>query len=577
MAHRLKRAWISRTAVAAAVVASSFVVVGVAQAAIAGAPPETTTSRPALTSATILSTSLNTVELCFSQPVTSTTYTGKVQLGGYRSGNILVASAVGPESASPNCIQAAFPSTSASVTAPDLTQYTVATVLANANNPLGDSATLNGSTTHNGTSSAAGGLTIAPDLSGVVVNTAGNSIQYTEDQAIGAFGAGNFTFTDVNGNVCTAARNAVANGNVVTVSFNGDTCTGGLIPVGSETVSSAVQAGQTQNAVTAANDITAGNTADTVAVPNAANGGKTTRPDLTSATLQPGLGAIDFTFDSNVTLTTLGLTGGNFFADLSTGDAVQGTSATLLAVSLPGTATVRVVFPNLTAYDEYVVKGSVTAGAVLGVGITNGVNLGLNVPGSAPAGDNAGAFARGFTTGPDAYAAVFNRTSGVASVSLDQRARTSIPGNISLLGANGDLLATATSANVNPVPVSAGPETIQVTFPTTVSALGANIAIENSSTTSPTPAGAAFASGFNTSQGNVDQILAPTTTSAVLKASQAAARAKPLSRKVIARREARLHRASGARLAKLRSAYLRAHKAHKSHKSHKSHKKHHRA
>jgi len=589
MAHRLKRAWISRTAVAAAVVASSFVVVGVAQAAIAGAPPETTTSRPALTSATVLSGTA--VDFCFNQSVASSTLTGgNFLVGGYRAERAVPATSAALEQGSSantpafNCVRATFPATVG-----DIDQYTVGTVLGSAvtspngnSNTFGDSSALTGSDTHNGTT----GLTIAPDLSGVLVDTTSNTIQYTEDQAVGNVITGaDFSFTDGGGNTCTALPAAAsASGNVVTVSFAGNTC--GPVPVGApvgtlgafEPVSNAVRASQKQGAILAAADPTISNTDDTVAVPNAPNGGQTARPDLISAVLEPNGGAIDFTFDSNVTvplppLATGVLGVGGFRADLSTGDEIPGQSATLIAVSTTST-TIRVTFPNLTSYDEYVVKGSVMPGAVLGAGVAP-ATVGLNTPGSAPAGDNAGAFARGFTTGADAFSAVLNRTTGVASILLDQRAFASRnPGNIMLLDSNGNPIIGATGAGVSLPTQGAGPQIVTVQFAPSQIATAANIAIENNNASVPTLAGSAFetgvsASGVGTNQPNVDQILAPTTTSALLKASQAAAKAKPVSGKVVARTNARLRSASRARLAKLRSEHQRSHKHHKSHKKHR--------
>lgn len=580
MAHRLKCARISRTAVAAAVVASSFVVVGVAQAAIAGAPPETTTSRPALTSATILSGT--TVDFCFNQSVASSTLTGgKFLVGGYRAGRAVPATTAALEQASSanapafNCVRATFPAAVG-----DINQYTIGTVLGNAvtspngnMNTFGDSTALTGSDTHNGTT----GLTIAPDLAGVLVDATANTIQYTEDQAVGTavIMGGKFSFTDGGGNTCPAGpASASASGNVVTVNFTGNKCG----PLGTfEPVSNAVRATQAQGAVTAAADPTASNTDDTVVVPNAPNGGKTARPDLVSAALVPNGGAIDFTFDSNVTVPIPPLVGGalgagGFFADLSTGDKIPGQSATIIAVSTTST-TVRVVFPNLTSYDEYLVKGSVGSGAVLGAGVAPAA-IGFNTPGSAMAGDNAGAFARGFTTGPDAFSAVLNRTTGVASILLDQRAHaSSVPANIMLLDSNGNPIVSATGAGISFPSQGAGPQMVTVQFAPAQIASAANIAIENSASP-PTVVGSAFqtfvsASGVGTDQPNVDQILAPTTTAALLKASQAAANAKPVSGKVIARTNARLRSASRARLAKLRSEHQRTHKHHKSHKQHR--------
>src|SRR5437588_1588033 len=66
MASRLKRAWVPRAAVAAAVFALPLLVAaGPAQAAIAGANPEKTSNRPDLTSVSISSAGSPFVDFCF--------------------------------------------------------------------------------------------------------------------------------------------------------------------------------------------------------------------------------------------------------------------------------------------------------------------------------------------------------------------------------------------------------------------------------------------------------------------------------------------------------------------------------
>ena len=87
---------------------------------------------------------------------------------------------------------------------------------------------------------------------------------------------------------------------------------------------------------------------------------------------------------------------------------------------------------------------------------------GLSLPGSAPIGDNAGAFARGFTTGPDVFGIVINKNTGQISVNLDARViNVALPGAglIRVMdGAGNPILGTYT-AKFN---ASAGPGPTQV-------------------------------------------------------------------------------------------------------------------
>ena len=71
MADRLKRASLVRLVVVTAVLAFPLLAVGTAQAAIAGANPESTTNRPDLVSATALNS--NSVDFCFDKQLNNST------------------------------------------------------------------------------------------------------------------------------------------------------------------------------------------------------------------------------------------------------------------------------------------------------------------------------------------------------------------------------------------------------------------------------------------------------------------------------------------------------------------------
>ena len=93
--------------------------------------------------------------------------------------------------------------------------------------------------------------------------------------------------------------------------------------------------------------------------------------------------------------------------------------------------------------DEYIVWGDVTSGVVqTGAGNTN-LDQGV------PAGGNSGAFANGFTTGPDAFSTAFSPSTNTVNVVLDQRWFASTVANMRLLDDTGNqVAATATSAAI---------------------------------------------------------------------------------------------------------------------------------
>jgi len=180
---------------------------------------------------------------------------------------------------------------------------------------------------------------------------------------------------------------------------------------------------------------------------------------LTGATLESNGQAIDFTFDKNVGVTTPG----DFQADLSTGLVVPATSATVIAATGTST-TIRAVFQigslSMSEFDEYVVWGSVTAGAVTEASPPNLPNL----PDAKPAGGNAGAFARGFTSGPDVFAATDSKSTGVVTIAVDQRVFAAVGTGFFAVDDTGFPVAGSTAGSVGIPTQAAGPELITVAF-----------------------------------------------------------------------------------------------------------------
>jgi hypothetical protein len=496
---------LARLTVAFAGLALPLFAVGSAQAAIAGANPESTSNRPDLISATALNAT--NVDFCFDKQLNNTGFPGNAGsflLGGYRAARTVAAGSSAIEqtvNTTGKCVRATYPTTIG-----DIGQYTYGQVVAGAvqttaavvNNftdstPLTVPASLN--PTHNGTS----GFTVTPDLVGVLVDPTTNTITYTEDQAVAtapAPVAANFTFTRSGGTQCTGTGTPVVNGNLVTVLFG---------PVATCPVSDAVRAGQKPGALFAAADPTIPSTADNAIVPASSTSsgtGVTAIPDLVSTTLESNGQAMDFVFDKTVGVTAAGQTA--FLAILSNGVQVPSTSASVIATSTTST-TVRVVFGSMSLYNEYIVKGAVNAGAVTESSPPNNPN----VFDARPAGDNAGAFARGFTTGADVFNAVINKTTGVVTVGIDQRIFGSNPGVINLLDSTGNAVATAAAGSVTFPTQAAGPEQITIQFSPGQTTTATNLAL--------TAYGALVTA---IGEPSIPQILAATSTSSILHSAK---------------------------------------------------------
>jgi hypothetical protein len=483
MARRLKRAWLARATVVAAVCALPLISVGSAQAAIAGANP-TVTANPNLVSATVTSVIPAKVRICFDKPIADTSGVfdasnfNKVELTGYRSANKVLATGVSWDGAltggNPDCITANFNVSGSG----DINQFTAVTVLgeqgnggfanytnivvasSNGRDNISDSVPLTGSATHNGTA----GNTTAPDLVGVTTpDGAKSQITYVFNKAVlgpfmGTPDPIQFFYENGGGQVCTGDGSTTptvtnsATGFTVTVTFpsvcvdqNGHAVT----------VLDAIRAGTFQDfgAAVALSDNNAPNPLETVIVPNQT--GQTSLPDLTGAKMFTDFNTVSYTFNQPIAANSI--RPADFTVFNSDGSWLVGCSA-----NIGGSNTVNVLFSQpdgdpcsandtqgeagprtLKNQAEYAVLAAVDGIAVEGSqnntvdqfnscqnptgghpgcrdNTLNSIEY-TDSPGSTPIGDNAGAFARGFTTGPDAFATTINQVNGVVTLTFDQR------------------------------------------------------------------------------------------------------------------------------------------------------------
>lgn len=503
--------------------------VGVAQASVGGATPATTTNRPDLRSVTVLSgLNADRVEFCFDKALSNNFNAANFALGGYRWDTILTGAGTAVLAANANCVDVPFGNGSQ-----DLASYTFGTVKAGAVTAnvsggainLPDSTANVSSTSHNGTT----GHTTAPDLQGVTVGApAGqNEIIYTFDEPVNATIAGNFGYVDSSGVQHRGqAVTGIDGAGDVRVSF-----TGGGNPA---TVSGAQDAFVTRNAVNSNGAVGSAtpapvsiNPIESVIVPGAS--GITAAPTLSGAT-EVGNNQIAYTFNQQIAIGA-GVPAGQFRAVASNGDEIGAANVTVESDGRTVLATFGGSFNN---YNEEIVVASVDAGAVRNPNVNA-----TNPPSGVPVGDNAGAFAAGFTNGPDATRAAFNGTSGQVLVQFDQRvdpARVAAT-QFRLLDSGGnDVTPAGAGASVQ---TTAFQSQVTVSFnnPALVGAVATNggsleiIGNQTSGGTNPyapfvgNPAPAVFTygdphnigmSGFNAA-GNVQQILAGTVTGASLQ------------------------------------------------------------
>jgi len=665
MSYPFRRAS-ARLAVGLVAAAVPLVGASVAQAAMAGANPLTTTSRPDLRSVTL--TGASSAQFCFDKAVTSVPNVGGFTLGGYRADAFLKST---DAVASGSCVNATFPA-SVSSDVNDIEQHSFGQVAEGAVRAAGnlgnrgDSTALSGSVSHNGTR----GLTTAPDLTGVSVVTSGTQqIAFTYDQNVNPnaiVGSAGFHFETANGTDIASDTASVSTTDPKTVIAQ--------FPVGggNPLVTDGVRAYSVAGAVQAQTiDHTLG-TYDSQALPGS-SGITTGGPTLVSAAYsrQPGnntsttlnvlglpvgktLGAVlgtgfggtgvncgttgtnscvvvDYTFNEGVNLplangitqTILTSVVNNYYAYLSDGSfvhpaAVYEPSGTTTisgtgvnagnTLGIGGSTTVRAIFPVANRFDEYLVKAAVTgpttplggtppvcaiAGGVGGllpsligscaatsststnpgtVGPTLTTTTGAvnapgtaanlvrrtvaanstfrpNVPGSAPIGGNAGAFASGFSTAPDAFRVTFDTQTNTASVLFDQRVflggttasaagLTSSPSNYVLLDGNGNAISAATSISGCPPSTPTCSEknlatgstnpaayTVYLSFPSPAVQVGNGKALEirgsdgSLSSTFAAVGGSVFATGTTvgnptSGSGNVQQIVSPASVAA---------------------------------------------------------------
>jgi hypothetical protein len=375
--------------------------------------------------------------------------------------------------------------------------------------------------THNGTAQ----FTVFPDLVSVVPDATTNTIVYVFDQAVAtAPVAGRFIFTRSGGTECSGAAAPIISGNQVIVPFAPGPCP----------VSDAVRAGTEPMAVTAAADPGAPGTSppDQVIVPN--TNGTTARPDLISSSIAPGNAALDFVIDKNVGV----LTATNFIAILSTGQEVFSTSAVVVAVSTTQT-TIRATFPFFSQWSEYIVRAGIDDDAVQE---SSAPNL-TNVDDSTSAGDNAGAFARGFTTGADVFAAVVSLGTGLVTATVDQRIFNGDPTDIRLVDGTGVVTASGTPGSLTFPSQAPGPQMITIQFSPGQATTAKNIWFQDSAMQTNQM-------GPGPNQDSEDQVLSVTTSASLLRAARSARSHKGLSKGQLARREARIEaeqRAASAR------------------------------
>ncbi len=462
MPERLKRVMVTRLVVGLAVLAFPLVATGAAQAAIAGASPAVTSSRPDLRSATILSST--SAEVCTDKTLNGVFTVGGFLIGGYRAGNLKGASGANTDPTNTNCAIVVWPATIG-----DINQYTFVeaapgTYAANSGTVpnQADSVALTGSTAHSGTT----GVSAGPNLVGILApdgaHQIANSLTFVFDKATNVLNAPSFFYETSGGNVCTASAVLAGNDSTTvtmtmstTTSIPGATCSGA-------TVVQAVRGGTLFVPVPAGNavqDPGAFTPNQTVVLPNCASPCATSRPDVVSAVLGSDNDSIVFTFDRPVVVNG---SGAGFFAAA----LANGNGPTVISTGAVGTGTNTVTANfagNLSARAEYAIEGWVAGAAVDAA--DNVTPSGQNMPGSAPIGDNAGAFASGFSTGSDVFGVSMNKTTGAVVVNLDQRITAVGTGSISVIGLDGNVIATAVpSTNFNSS-AGPGPATLTLNYP----------------------------------------------------------------------------------------------------------------
>jgi len=484
---------VARIVVALAALGATLLAVSPAQGAV-GTANQVTTRLPDIRTATFQSL-FNEEEVCFDATIDLVAPApGQVFAGGYISASITAGNT--PVLSQDNCIKSQF-----STTNQDLAKATYAHVLPNvvklhnaAGNNIGDSAPNIGATTHNGTA----GNTTGPDLSLTAPNTAQNQLGYVFDEKINTTGgpvcndaAGTaepgFGFYDsqgishTDGTLVSCSNTSGGNGAVL-IQF----------PPGTSPIGSAQRAWVNNGQVTSLAPSATVNTQLSVPVPVAGANGRSNDPDLTAVNLvSPSGNQLDFVYDENVANVAFA----QFHAVLSNGFTFNGNAAAIVNGN-----TVRVSFTGMDTVTEYVV-----AGWNDGPGGTNNVTAlqgsddnAPAPPNGLPAGDNAGAFALGYSTGPDPLSATVDQAGGQITVKMDQR--TLSAGNVGTLVDNNGLTGvncTATQFGLNSAPTQPN-----VVFQCPQSDLANAVGLYLSGS----PFGGATVTTFLT-QSNVDQVI----------------------------------------------------------------------
>jgi hypothetical protein len=560
MAFPMRRVVLARSLVVLAALAVPLVGAGVAQAALAGANPLTTTNRPDLRTATLVTGSTNQVKFCFTQTISQISSQGAFSVGGYASAggapNFLTST--NPTVVDPTnnkCVIATFPVSigdTGDLVTTTIAQVAEGAVLTTVGSGLvgnrADSTALTGSTTHNGTA----GHTTAPDLTGIVVDNVntGNTLDFIYDQnvQISTIDSTKFTAYYQDGIALTGAppfgtggfvSGIVAGGNVVKVTFSAasplSTAAHGPTVIGvSQT--GAVRA-QTPN-----HDVS---TTDASAV--AGTAGATTRlPDLQAAQLSTDGSFIDYTFDKPIagpcTPPSAQCVGGLLrlpagaqgnYQTVEAGRFIDTAGSAFSATDCKGIASpaggpcvagggkaqlpnnvVRAYFDNSPtllpigspSVYETLVKAAVTPGAAQTTGLVG------NGFGEAPIGGNQGAFATGFTEGPDAFKVTFDNATNTAAALFDARVFFTNAPQFVLLDANGTPLPGGTGVAAGPLASggdNTGPYVITVSF-TGASVANAKALEIKGPLLGPSAASTRFSGG-------VQQIVSPVGAAAVLK------------------------------------------------------------
>ena len=484
MASRSARARAMRTAIAVAAVAAPLAAAGSAQAAIAGASPASTTTLPDLVSAT--ATSATTIQVCYDKALTAAAATD-FKLSNYLSGASVLpyTKAINPYAASVDstnnkCVDLSFAPLPGNAT--DLGSGTIVTDIgsgatagttgATNNNSLPDSVTLASSTTQTGTV----GHTAGPDLTSVknvtpTTTPASNTVlAYTFDQNVdpNTVTAADFKYNavgDAAGAAATPGVTATVSGNTVTVTFGVATAptVAYVIAGGAYSANDGVKADEVANQPGSfdVNGASANPTLAAAALNPAAPSTETATgaPAGTFATPQP-YSTVTYVFDHAPGSYTAGAAAPGFEVALSDGkDLTDG-----YVQGVVGNA-VTVAFPDLPAVAEYAVAAVVDPAAAGAAAPVTGYT-----PGAAPIGGNAGALARGYTTGPDVQKVVAegSNSSGNAQylVYLDQRVGFENLPNVQLLNASGQVIGTATSSQypTSPNATTPGQQPVLLTF-----------------------------------------------------------------------------------------------------------------